>query len=88
MIGEQFATALIVGLRAAMPVLVLVAGAALAASVVQALVGFGDPAIGLAFRLIGATAGLAVFGHWTVQAVLDYWRAAWDVAANVLGGGP
>ena len=87
-LANYFATALAVGLHAALPVIVAVAVAALLASILQAFIGFGDPALGLTLRLIGATAALVLFGHWTIDLVLRFWQTAWHLAAAAMGVGP
>ena len=69
-LANYFASALLAGFHAALPVLIFVTVAALAASVVQAFIGFGDPAIGLALRVAGGVAALILFGKWSAGAVL------------------
>ena len=86
-LAEYFASALVVGFHAAVPVLAAVVAAAVVASIVQALVGVGDPAIGLAFRATAAAAAIAVFGRWSAHMVMDFWHKAWQAASAVLGGG-
>ncbi|MBC7286986.1 MAG: flagellar biosynthetic protein FliQ [Armatimonadetes bacterium] len=85
---SHLSVALSAAMQAACPVLIFVIAAAILVSVLQALIGFGDPAIGLAARLAGAAAAFVVFGHWTVNVVIAYWSWAWRAASNVLGAGP
>ncbi len=83
-----FAAALLVGLQAALPVLVAVALAGLAASFLQTMIGYGDAALGQAFRVGAAAVALALFGGWTAAVVLAYWRWAWEGVPGLMGGAP
>lgn len=85
---QQLTVALTVGLQAALPVLVAALLAGLAVSLVQTLIGYGDAAIGLAFRVAGVAVALAVAGGWTAKVVLAYWHWAWSGLPTLPGGGP
>jgi type III secretory pathway component EscS len=85
---QHFSAALLLGLQAALPVVVLVAGAGLLASFVQSMIGYGDVAVGLGFRLLAAAVGLAVFGSWMAGLVLAYWQWLWGHIPMLVGGSP
>lgn len=82
-----FSGALLLGLKLALPALVLVVAAGLAASFVQTMIGYGDAAVGFGMRVAGAVAGLVLFGGWIAATMVAYWGTVGQHAARLLGGG-
>lgn len=83
----SFSGALLYGLQAALPALILLAVAGLLASLVQTLIGYGDVAIGLSLRVVGVVVAIVFFGAWTSTTVLAYWHWADHELLRVVSGG-
>lgn len=82
-----FAGALYLGLRVALPVVLLIAAGGLAASFLQTLIGYGDAAVGFALRAVGVVAGALLFSGWIAGAVGGYWQAVGRQLTQLLGSG-
>jgi flagellar biosynthesis protein FliQ len=83
-----FAGALCLGLRIALPAVLLITAGGLAASLLQTLIGYGDAAIAFALRAVGAVAGLVVFGGWLAGVLGEYWQVVGRQLTQLLGSGP
>ena len=84
---SSFAGALLYGLQAALPALILVALAGLLAALLQTFLGYGDPALGLTLRVAGVVLALVFFGGWMVATVLAYWHWSGQQLVRVVSGG-
>lgn len=84
---SSFAGAVLYGLEAALPALVLVAIAGLVAGLIQSFLGYGDVAIGFSLRLAGVILAVVLFGGWMAATVLGYWHWADQQLLRVVSGG-
>ena len=84
---SSFAGALLYGLQAALPALILVALAGLLAAFLQTVIGYGDVALGVTLRLAGVVLAIVFFGGWMSATVLAYWHWAGHELVRVVSGG-
>ncbi|MCX7599228.1 MAG: flagellar biosynthetic protein FliQ [Armatimonadetes bacterium] len=82
-----FAGALYLGLQVALPAVLFIAAGGLTASFLQALIGYGDAAVGFALRAIGAIAGVMLFGGWLAGVVGGYWQGVGRQLTQLLRSG-
>ncbi len=80
--------AIFLAVLSAAPLLAFVTAAGLLAAFIQSGIGYGDPSISLALRLLALAAALVIFGTALAAAISSFWTSAWSAALGPAGAPP